>query len=204
MTPPGNPTKAGGDLLRLFVAVELGEAALAALASLQEDLRRQGLEGLRWVRPEGVHLTLKFLGETPAERLPAIEAALGRAVAGVLPHVLRLDGLGTFGSRRSPRVLWVGLQGDLEELGRLQQQVESALAQAGFPKEDRRFSPHLTLARVRPETAGALSERIARALAAAQPPEATIAVREVSLMRSTLGPGGAVYDRLAAFPLALK
>ncbi len=204
MTPPADRGQAGRELLRLFVAVELDEEALRALASLQDALRRRGLDALRWVRPEGVHLTLKFLGETPPERVPAIEAALNEAVSGVPAHALRLDGLGTFGSRRSPRVLWVGLDGDLQELRRLQQRVEAALAKAGFPKEARAFSPHLTLARVRPETAAVLSEPIARALEAAPQPEASIAVREVSLMRSILGPGGAVYHRLAAFPLAVK
>jgi len=204
MTGPAGRRRASGDVLRLFVAVELGEEALRALASLQEALRREGLDGLRWVRPEGVHLTLKFLGETPADRVPRIEAALGEAVSSVPAHVLRLDGLGTFGGRRSPRVLWVGLQGDLEELQRLQRNVEAALAKAGFPREDRAFSPHLTLARVRPEAAASLGEPIARAMQVAPAPEASIAVREVSLMRSTLGPGGAVYDRLAVFPLTVK
>ncbi len=204
MMRPASRRQATGDVLRLFVAVELGEEALRALASLQDALRRRGLDGLRWVRPEGVHLTLKFLGETPAERVPAIQEALGEAVSGTPPHVLRLNGLGTFGSRRSPRVLWVGLEGDLEDLRRLQGRVEAALARLGFPREDRAFSPHLTLARVRPENAAALSEPIARAIEAAPAPEASIAVRDVVLMRSTLGPGGAVYDRLAAFPLTVK
>lgn len=204
MTGPAGRRQATGDVLRLFVAVELGEEALRALASLQGALRRSGLDGLRWVRPEGVHLTLKFLGETPADRVPAIRAALAEAVSGTPPHVLKLNGLGTFGSRRSPRVLWVGLEGDLEDLRRLQEKVEAALARLGFPTEGRAFSPHLTLARVRPENAAALSGPIARAVEAAPAPEACIPVREVSLMRSTLGPGGAVYDRLAVFPLTVK
>lgn len=187
--------------LRLFVAIELGEPVLQALERVQADLRRHGLQALRWVRPEGVHLTLKFLGETSERRLPAIKDALARAVEGVPPHTLSLDGLGTFGASRSPRVLWVGVAGQLEPLGRLQRQIDAALAAIGFAPEDRPFSPHLTLARVRPETARDLSGPIGRALNEVPAPMAEIPVREVSLMRSTLASGGAVYDRLATFPL---
>ncbi len=191
----------GSELLRLFVAVELPDDVRQALAALQAELRPRGLEGLRWVRPEGVHLTLKFLGETPADKLPAIREALAVSVKGVPPHRLSLGSLGTFGGRRGPQVLWVDLGGDIEPLGRLQRQVEQALAAAGFPREKRPFSPHLTLARVRPESAQAAAPRIAQALEAVRTPAAELEVREIALMRSTLGPGGAVYERLATFAL---
>jgi len=189
------------EVLRLFVAIELGGEALRVLNDLQHQLQRRGLAGVRWVRPEGVHLTLKFLGETPAALAPDVEQAIARAVKGIPPHEVRLDALGSFGSRTNPRVLWVGLAGDLETLGRLQQQVDRELAAAGFPPEDRRFSAHLTLARVPPEkgrdVAGALSE----AVSSAPVPATAIPVAEVSLMRSRLGSGGAVYTRLFSAPL---
>ena len=172
-----------------------------ALAELQADLRRRGLDSLRWVRPEGIHLTLKFLGETSSDKLSAINAALVESVKGVGPHRLWLGAVGTFGNKRRPQVLWVDLAGDLAPLGRLQQQVDLALAAAGFPKEKRPFAPHLTLARVRPESARAIAPRLAEAVAAAQPPPATLEVRELSLMRSRLQAGGAVYEQLAAFAL---
>jgi 2'-5' RNA ligase len=194
-------TGPGAEDIRLFVAVELEGPALRALAEAQSQLRRRGLEGLRWVRAEGIHLTLKFLGETPAGRVPAIEAALAEAVRGIPPHTVSLNGLGTFGGRRNPRVVWVDVVGEVETLHRLQQRVDLALGRIGFPREDRNFSPHLTLARVRPEAARDLAEPIARALEHVEAPSAEVPVRELSLMRSTLGPGGAVYARLAAFPL---
>lgn len=194
-------TSTRSEELRLFVAIELEEAALGALGTLQSELRRRGLDGLRWVRPEGIHLTLKFLGETPADRVPAIRQALAGAVKGMPAHTVSLGGLGTFGGRRNPRVVWVDLRGDLETLGELQQRVERALEAAGFPREGRSFSAHLTLARVRPETARELSEAVALAVEAVRTPDGEIPVREVSLMRSRLGPGGAAYERLAAFPL---
>ena len=190
------------ETLRLFVAVELDEDVRQALAALQAELRRRGLAELRWVRPEGVHLTLKFLGETPADKLPAIQEALAAAVAGIAPHRLRLGPLGTFGNRRGPQVLWVDLEGDAATLARLQRRIDEALAPLGFAREKREFAPHLTLARVRPQSARAAGRVCADVLPQMRPSEREVEVSEVSLMRSTLGPGGAVYERLATFPLA--
>ncbi len=186
---------------RLFVAVELGGHVQGALDRLQHEIQRHGLHGLRWVRPEGIHLTLKFLGETPREKVAPITQALTASTAGVPAHELSLGKLGTFGSRGSPRVLWVDLDGDLEPLLRLAEQVERALVPLGFPPEGRRFSPHLTLARVRPESARDVAGPLAQAVGAVSAPKVAINVREVSLMMSKLGPGGAVYTQLEAFPL---
>lgn len=187
--------------LRLFVAVELDERVRRALGELQVELRRNGLERLRWTRDEGIHLTLKFLGETPEKRLAAIREALAKGARGHRRHELSLGKLGTFGGKRNPRVLWVDLDGAVESLGRLQESVDGALAEIGFAKEDRRFSPHLTLARVRPETARDVAEPIARALESVRVPRAELPVAEVSLMQSTLGRGGAVYNRLTSIEL---
>ena len=181
--------------LRLFVAVELDDEVLRALAELQDELRRNGLQRLRWVRSEGIHLTLKFLGDTPEEMAPRIGEAIGAAVTGQRSHRLSLGRIGTFGGKR-PRVLWVDLEGDIEALASLQEAVENALSELGFERERRAFNPHLTLARVRPETSSEMSEPIDSALKSVRAASAEIAVREVSLIRSTLGPGGAVYNRL--------
>ena len=189
------------DRPRLFVAVELDGHVRQALDRLQHDLQRHRLAGLRWVRPEGIHLTLKFLGETPRDRVAGITGALAGCTAGIPPHRLSLGKIGTFGSRGAPRVLWVDLDGDLGPLLRLQEQVDRALVPLGFPPEGRRFSPHLTLARVRPEEAREVAVPLADAAGAVSPPAATIEVREVALMQSKLGPGGAVYTQLEAFPL---
>jgi 2'-5' RNA ligase len=148
-----------------------------------------------------VHLTLKFLGETPASSLPEIEGALARAVRGTSPFRLRLGEPGTFGNRRGPRVLWIDVEGDVGPLLQLQAAVERELAVAGFAPEEREFSPHLTLARVPQPPRPGLAERVARALAAVTAPSGEIEVTEVVLMRSRLQPGGAVYSRVAVFPL---
>ena len=187
--------------LRLFVAIDLPEDVRESLGRLQTDLRRLDLSGLRWTRPEGVHLTLKFLGETPAASVAPIEGALARAVREVPSFRLALGAPGTFGGRRGPRVLWVDVEGELQPLQQLQAAVERELAAAGFAPEEREFSPHLTLARVPQPPRPGLAERVSRALEAVAAPKGEFEATELVLMRSRLQPGGAVYTRVAVFPL---
>ena len=189
--------------LRLFVACELSQEVKEALARLQAELRPRHLERLRWVRLEGIHLTLKFLGETPADKVPAIERALAEAATGVGPFALSLGELGTFPDPRRgrPRVIWVGLSGELQPLAELQKRLETSLAGLGFAPEERPFSPHLTLARVPPEQVASLAPRIQEAIAAVRVSKVAQRVTEVSLMRSILQAGGAVYQKVAAWPL---
>ena len=184
----------------MFVAIELPGEVREALSRLQHELQRHGLEKLRWVRPEGIHLTLKFLGATPVEKVPAIENALAVTLDGAEAHQLALGKLGTFGGSR-PRVLWVDLTGHVDAIRRLQERVESAMNGLGFEREARAWSPHVTLARVRPEAAREAAGAIPRAMSDVEAPPGVISVRNVSLMRSTLRPSGAVYERIAAFPL---
>ncbi len=188
--------------LRLFVAVDLSQEVREELGRLQDELRRRDLSSLRWVRPGGIHLTLKFLGDTPAQRVSVIEGALAEAVNGAAPFRLALGKLGTFGNRRGPRVLWLDIDGEGQRLVELQAMVERGLTEAGFLPEERGYSPHLTLARVRQPPPPGMAERVSRALDAVAAPRAEFDVREVLLMRSTLLQGGAVYERLAGFPLA--
>jgi len=196
-----NPLEREDERLRLFVAIDLPEDVRESLGHLQAGLRRDDLPGLRWTRPEGVHLTLKFLGETPAAEVAAIEGALARAVRGVPAFRLALGAPGTFGGRRGPRVLWVDVEGELAPLQQLQAAVERELAAVGFAPEERKFSPHLTLARVPQPPPPGLAERLSRALAAVAAPQGEFRATELLLMRSRLQPGGAVYSRVAAFPL---
>jgi 2'-5' RNA ligase len=190
--------------LRLFVAVELPPEVRQALGDVAAELKARGLERLRWVRPEGIHLTLKFLGETPAERRPAIEDALSAAAEGVAPHEVTLGRLGKFGSRQSPRVLWVDVAGDTEALETLQARVDARIAPLGFQAEQRAFAAHLTLARVPQELARTLAGPLAEAIEAVRVPPLPIPVREVSLMRSELRREGAAYTRLCAIELGRR
>ena len=199
MPDPSAEPAAGS--LRLFVAIELPGEVREALSRLQHEVQRRGLEKLRWVRPEGIHLTLKFLGATPPEKVPEIETALTDAAKGVAQHELALGELGTFGGSR-PRVVWIDLRGDLDGIRDLQERAERALNGVGYEREARGWSPHVTLARIRPETARDLARALPGAIEGVRVPAGMIPVREVSLMRSTLRPSGAVYERIAAFPLA--
>ena len=190
--------------LRLFIAIELRTDVLSALNQVQHELQREpALARLRWVRPEGIHLTLKFLGETPAERQPAIEAAIASAVAGIAPFELHLGKLGRFGSRQSPRVVWIDVAGDSGTLARLQSQVEREIALLGYPSEGRAFSPHLTLARVPPERAREAGAPLEDAIARTTVVPASMQATEVSLMKSDLQRGGAVYTQLFAARLTV-
>jgi 2'-5' RNA ligase len=189
--------------LRLFIACELPEEWLNALRDVSRALSRAGLGYLRWVRPEGIHLTLKFLGEVGRHLLPDLETAMRDACAGRKPFRLALGDIGTFGGRRGVRVVWVGVGGDLDALRALQKGVDDQVSALGFAREIRPFSPHLTLARV-PETAPSdTGARVAAALRATKlPPAQPFDVAELSLVRSQLGPGGARYTRLVAAPLS--
>jgi RNA 2',3'-cyclic 3'-phosphodiesterase len=190
--------------LRLFIACELPETWIGSLGEAMRELARAGLKSLRWVRPEGIHLTLKFLGDAGRHLLPDLELAMNEACAGQREFELRLAGLGSFGGRRGVRVLWAGIDGDLEVLKRLQARVDDAVSRLGFARELRPFSPHLTLARV-PESAppdvGAL---IAAALKKVSiEPVDPFVVREIGLIWSQLGPGGARYTPLVSSAFAL-
>lgn len=184
--------------MRAFVAIELSPELKKVLSSVQEALREHLNEGtVGWTRPEGVHLTLKFLGEVARHRIPEIGSGIETAVQGTTPFHLTLDGLGGFPSGRSPRVIWVGVLEPTGSLARLQSRIEGELESLGFPRENRAFSPHLTLGRIR--GGGAEPRRLlGRALeASALSPEGGMEVRMISLMRSQLRPAGAEYTRLA-------
>jgi 2'-5' RNA ligase len=153
-----------------------------------------------WVAPANFHLTVKFLGAVDIGRLPDVERALGDAVAGLSPFTLTLRGLGAFPSAARPRVIWAGTAQGAAELAGLAAHVERALSPLGFPPEDRPFSAHVTLGRVRTPRR---NPRLAEALAASTAVELlSVPVERVSLMRSDLSPRGARYSELAAHPLA--
>ncbi len=187
--------------LRLFVACELPDDVRGALGRVQDDLRRLGAGRLRWVRPEGIHVTLKFLGAVEESRVEALSSALAAAVE---PFELRLrpSTLGGFGGSRL-RVVWVGLEGDIEALGALAGRVEASLAPLGFSSEGRPSAPHLTLARVPDQAPPAERRRLSELIECYRlPPQPAMTLAEVHLMQSVPGPGGSVYHRLASFPRA--
>lgn len=193
------PPRASSDVrMRAFVAIELSADAKCALTALIQSLRNRRIDGLRLVRPEGIHLTLKFLGNINASRVPRIAEALAAASARHAPFRLTLTAPGFFPNADRARVLWVGVGGELRPLIDLQRDVDETLAALGFAAEKRPFNPHLTIARMRDSAARADRRRAADALAAYPlPPGIAISANAVSLMQSDLRLGGAVYTRVA-------
>jgi len=178
--------------VRLFFAIELPAEVRAALGRL-----RDGGDDYRWVEPGQLHVTLAFLGEQPEDALRRLEQIGTSAAAASRAGTLRLGEAGSYGPRGAPRVLWIGLGGDVAGLIGLQSNLASALRQAGFAIEDRPFSPHITLARRR--------ERAAQGKPAwppSQVPTATIPLRELVLFQSKLSPKGAIYTPLGTYELS--
>ena len=186
------------ETLRTFIAIELDSALKAALRNAQEGLSgRVVARTVRWVHVEGIHLTLKFLGDTPVENVEGVKAALAQVAEEVGPFRLAAKGLGCFPNVRQPRVVWVGVEEPLGALSRLQKAVEAHVSPLGFPAEHRAFSPHLTLGRVQQYASHSEVRMIGDAVAASVVEtlgemQATV----VSYIKSDLGPGGAVYTRL--------
>ena len=193
---------ASGDIIRAFIATDISAGARQVLEEMIDQLRREIPEGITWVRPEGIHLTLKFLGNIRRDESEGLMEAVGEVVAGHGPFTIGLTGLGMFPNRRRPRVLWAGPNGDLEALSSLQQTVEEAAARSGRPREPRPFNPHLTLGRVRKDVTETALARITSAISAIAPPTALPwAVDSVQLIRSVLRPSGAEYTVLTSVPL---
>ena len=190
------------ETLRAFIAIELPTEVTQHLGNLIQHLRGRGPSGVRWVRPEAIHLTLKFLGSIDVGRVTPILEALERSVQGQLSFRLHLEGAGAFPRLQAPRVLWVGLSGDVETLHRLQQGVEESLAALDFPPEKRPFSPHLTLGRVQRPLSPHDRELLPAILGRLPVNEAlAIPSERVSLMQSTLLPSGAIYRRIGEIQL---
>ncbi len=181
--------------MRLFVALDIPEDVRAAIGALVEKSRSVCREA-RWVRIEGAHVTLKFIGHVPVEKTDEIKSALA-AVS--FPDSIKMffRGIGFFPNERRPRVLWAGIQASAE-LDALAAAVEAALEPLGIAREQRAFSPHLTLARF--ESPKGL-DRLRTAISAAGPLEfGSARVEEFHLYQSILKRGGAEYTRLASFP----
>jgi 2'-5' RNA ligase len=187
---------------RLFVAVPMPNQVRALVADLMNDLAAGDLP-IRWIDPESAHLTLHFLGETPPERAELLRLALSAPVAKHQSFELSTGDLGVFPNARQPRVIWLGLDGDVDRLERLTRDVGRTLQQLGFPVEPGRFRPHITLGRVRDTPAPDLPANLERALrrASAARTTAVVPIEEVLLVRSFLGKGAPRHEPIARYPL---
>jgi RNA 2',3'-cyclic 3'-phosphodiesterase len=179
--------------MRLFVAIEIEPAIRERINEFVTRLRPKISEA-RWVRPEGLHITLKFLGNVADERRDAIENALKTIQR--KSFTLSLKGLGIFPNPRSPRVLWVGIETgpDLEHIAA---EVDQQMASVGFERENRPFSPHVTLARFHERPRGNLGS----VLSETPPSFGTMTADQFHLYESKLSPQGSRYTKLSSFEL---
>lgn len=186
--------------IRSFLALDPPEEVLRGIATIQNRLRKLIQGDIRWVRPEGIHSTLKFFGDISAGDVANIASVVGMAAEKEAPFSLAIGGAGLFPDAHRPRVLWLGMNGDVERLLLFQRGIEEALFQIGFPREERPFQPHLTLGRIR--TAKGLIG-LTRALEKGQEYTAGRFIASgLSLIQSELTPGGAIYTRLKWCPFS--
>lgn len=190
--------------IRSFIAIELSEQILAAIAAIQRDFQKKVPAGVvRWVRPEGIHLTLQFLGDVPADRIKAVAEGVSIGCRGLSPFTVEVGNVGCFPNLTRPRVVWVGVSEPGGLLGRLQRQIQDNMEALGFAPEDRAFNPHLTLGRVGKDAAAGDVRRLGEMVASARVGAiGQMTVGKASLIRSDLKPGGAVYTRLAESTLS--
>lgn len=184
--------------MRIFVGIGLPASVRDAVEDTVAPLRGKGVP-VSWVAKENLHVTMKFLGETPGDRRRAVEECLSGVASRFSPFSLAAVGGGAFPGIRNPRVLWVGFLEPLELVGKLQQNMENALSGAGFPREDRRFHPHITVGRVRAVLPPAWGERFVRSMSGRE--FGAVPVASLRLFESRLSPGGAIYTVLRDFPL---
>ncbi len=189
-------------MTRTFIAVELPDNVRTFLTRETARLGR-ALPGVRWVDPASLHLTLAFLGELDDDALASAKRATEAAAAASDPFMLRTGALGTFGPQHAPRVIWLGVAGEMPRLLATQEALAQRLEEAGFPREQRPFSPHLTLARLKTSLTPEALTRLQALLREPPREHASWRVEEISVMKSELGRAGARYTRLQAYPLAL-
>jgi 2'-5' RNA ligase len=187
------------DTIRTFISIAVESALAAEVKKVQQRLNSPG-GVVRWLNPEHLHLTLRFLGEVATDRLDNLAAALRRACARTTPFQIALEGAGCFPNTKSPRVVWIGIQGDLEPLRKLQEQIVQETKTFGDHDDERAFQPHLTIGRVK--ASGLQGRKAGQAIELVTVPKlGDWTVHQVLLVQSELSPDGARYTTLAAFAL---
>jgi 2'-5' RNA ligase len=184
--------------LRTFIAVSLSPSILAGIEKLMRTLQSNG-EGVHWVEPQNLHITLKFLGDVPLNDLPQLISTTTQCVSRTDSFDMTLQGFGAFPSWESPKTIWIGCQEGSEELEKLAERINEGLRSLGFPKEARRFSPHLTIGRVKKPTQGSplmpiLDANHNRLFG-------SCSISEVQIFSSELTRRGPFYTELAAITL---
>lgn len=197
--------------MRIFVGIDLDPQIRSRIARFLEGVEGFAAEA-RWVRPESLHITLKFIGEQPAERVEAITNRLRQVEGGAFE--IRCAHYGFFPTAKAPRVFWIGIEAGAQ-LGELAKKVDAAAAELGIPREDRAFSPHLTLARGggksgspkrrKEEKSNSMFDLLQKRLCTMGDLDfGAMMANEFILYQSQLSPGGSTYTKLQRFPLQQK
>ena len=185
-------------MIRAFLAIELPEALRVGLAQVQEELKRSRAD-VRWVPVGNIHLTLKFFGNVPEDEIGPLAQAAREAAAETAPLQLQATSTGAFPSPNAPRVVWLGLGGDMVPLTQLFYRLEKAFATLGYLPEGRAFNPHLTIGRVKsPANRDKLARLLVKLPTVDWPP---FEVKELILFQSVLSPQGSKYTALKVIPL---
>lgn len=183
-------------LLRAFIAIEIPSEIKKAIAAQTASLQTSAGRAVRWVTTENTHLTLKFLGEVSQTNVDMLSQALQGECGQLAPFEISVGGLGSFPNARRPRVIWIGLQAPAE-LNKLQHKIDSATDRLGYTPEDKPFSPHLTIGRVREQaSADDLRQLHASLDGMTIGTLGTFTVKTVYLFKSDLQPAGPIYTHL--------
>lgn len=188
--------------IRAFIAVEPSDEARAEVAKVASAVGSVGVNGARPVRDEGLHITLRFLGDVDIEDVPRVAEAARAASLRVKPFALTLGDVGAFPSLGRARALFVGVDGEIETLALLRDGIEAELSKVGFRRDSRRFSPHITVARIRDRVSRPDRRAIVEAARSANHARVAFSVETLRLFQSTLTPEGAIYDPLATVRLS--
>ena len=188
--------------IRSFVAIELPDDLKSLLSRLEAQLKADKQPGVKWVSPDSIHLTLKFLGSIPFDKTIEITRAIEEAVRGISAIHLKAEGLGVFPNPKVVRVAWVGVSGEVQKLKRLQEHIDAKLSRLGFTPESRPFTPHLTLARLSSRVSPDERIRFGHLITDTKFAACPVEVNGVSLMKSQLSREGAIYSRISLTKLA--
>ncbi|MEE2880697.1 MAG: RNA 2',3'-cyclic phosphodiesterase [Chloroflexota bacterium] len=188
--------------IRSFISLPISDQVRDMLRKTIKELDGVIQDNIRWVRPEGIHLTLKFMGDIDSNKIEALLLLLPEITTEFAPFELTLSELGCFPNNRRPRVLWAGVKGNLSILQDLHLALDNVVNQVGLPRERRSFSPHLTLGRVRRNVSESEVNQIGQIIGSTSLPDTpSWTNRTVDLMRTELDPEGSRHYLVGSFPM---